>query len=55
MKNSTKYDVNPKSYVCTNPACEAGLPHYKDIGKASTKKCPVCGGKMQKVWGEPRK
>jgi len=53
--SATKYDVNPKSYICTNPECSNSLPHYKGIGKESRKKCPECGAKMQKVWGEPRK
>jgi len=53
--SATKYDVNPHSYICINPKCGRALPHYKGIGKASNRKCPECGAKMQKVWGEPRK
>ena len=53
--SATKYDVNPHSYICINPKCGRALPHYMGIGKASNRKCPECGAKMQKVWGEPRK
>jgi len=53
--SATKYDVNPKSYICTNPACEAGLPHYKGFGKATGEKCYKCGQKLRLIEGEPRK
>jgi hypothetical protein len=52
--SATKYDVSPKSYVCTNPRCANGLPHYRGFGKQTGRKCRLCGQPLIKINGEPR-
>ena len=54
MRVSTQYQVNTYSHICTNPECPDGLPHWKGFGKATRRKCPICGKPLRRIKSEPR-
>ena len=54
--SSTKYDVNPKTLVCTNPDCEGCPPGYGDFKSKYPKrrgKCYLCGEPLTVIDSEP--
>lgn len=54
MAHLTGLNVNPYFYVCVNPDCTNGVPHWAEMGKPSGKKCPLCGQKVRETKSEPR-
>lgn len=46
-------NVNPKFYVCTNPECPIGVPHWAEMGKPSGRKCIHCGQETRETKSEP--
>jgi len=54
LPSSTKYNVNPKSSICTNPDCDACPPGYGNFkGKNASAKCHKCGEQLTIIRGEP--
>jgi len=41
-------------YVCTNPKCPEGHPHWAKTGKPSDKTCYACSKPLRETKSEPR-
>lgn len=53
MSYNPGVDVNPKFFVCVNPDCPIGVPHWAEMGKPSGRKCIHCGQETRETKSEP--